>query len=36
LPRLRALTAACTKRFGEGRHFGVQARTFSRFWRDSQ
>jgi hypothetical protein len=27
LPRLRAVTASCTKRFGEGRHFGVQARS---------
>jgi len=27
LPRLRAETPACTKRFGEGRHFGVQARS---------
>jgi len=27
LPRLRAETLACMKRFGEGRHFGVQART---------
>jgi len=26
VPRLRAETPACTKRFGEGRHFGVQAR----------
>jgi len=26
LPRLRAVTLACTKCFGEGRHFGVQAR----------
>jgi len=31
LPRLRAGTPACTKRFGEGRDYGVQARTFSRF-----
>jgi hypothetical protein len=28
LPRLRAGTPACTKRFGEGRDYGVQARTF--------
>jgi hypothetical protein len=28
LPRLRAETPACTKRFGEGRDYGVQARTF--------
>jgi len=27
LPRLGAVTPACTKRFGEGRHFGVQARS---------
>jgi hypothetical protein len=26
LPRLRAETPACTKGFGEGKHFGVQAR----------
>jgi hypothetical protein len=25
-PRLRAVTPACTKRFDEVRHFGVQAR----------
>jgi len=25
--RLRAEAPACTKRFGEGRHFGVQARS---------
>jgi len=25
-PSLRTVTPACTKRFGEGRHFGVQAR----------
>jgi hypothetical protein len=29
LPRLRAVTLACTKRSGEGRHFGVQARRFA-------
>jgi hypothetical protein len=29
LPRLRAATPACTKRFGEGRQFGVQARRFA-------
>jgi len=28
-PRLRALTSACTKRFGEGRHFYIQARASS-------
>jgi hypothetical protein len=28
LPRLRAVTHTGTKRFGEGRDFGVQARTF--------
>jgi len=27
LPRLRAETPACMKRFGKDRHFGVQART---------
>src|SRR4030042_6244666 len=29
LPRLRAVTPACTKRSGEDRHFGVQARRFA-------
>jgi len=29
MPRLRAETPACTKRFGEGMHFGVQARALS-------
>jgi hypothetical protein len=29
-PRLRAVTPAYTKRFGEGRHFGVQARALAR------
>jgi len=30
LSRLRAVTPACTKRSGEGRHFGVQARRPAR------
>ena len=34
-PRLRAEAPACTKRFGEGRHFGAQARVF-RSWMNAR
>ena len=30
MPRLRAETPACTKRFGEGRHFGPPAKELVR------